>query len=253
MAGDSPVPGIICAAPDIPFSNEQIAGTLNLKPKLLLDTIPILEKHNKIERNGTGCIEIVNWYKYQPRFDKDEYQAQYMREYRAKQKESPNSEANECKSNIRNTNTREGLLLEEEGEGRGSNPSPIHHPNKPKGEKLNAFPDDIKEEIADIMDSTKEQLNPTSYDYWFNKLLEDKDNRHIPILANAFCALTGKPMPTERKAQDGLVKRIAAAYRDCRNDAYEVLVGIRDLKDRNIEGDTLNYLIAMLHKRQGGE
>ena len=106
----------------------------------------------------------------------------------------------------------------------------------------------------DVTHNTKEKKeNPTSYQYWFDKLLKENSNNPIPMLADAFCALTGSEMPTEKNKRDKLIKRMGALYRDCRNDAFEVLAGIRDLNGRKIEGDKLNYLTAMLHKRQGSE
>jgi len=91
LAGDSPEPGIVCIAPNLPHTDEQIATILNISTDLLLATIPVLEEHKKIQRNGNGCIEIANWRKYQPNEKqlehRREYMADYMREYRQRQKD----------------------------------------------------------------------------------------------------------------------------------------------------------------------
>ena len=91
LAGDSPQPGVICVAPNIPYTNEQMASILNVTTNLLLGTIPILEEHKKIQHNGTGCLEIINWDKYQPNEEqlqhRREYMAGYMRGYRKKAKD----------------------------------------------------------------------------------------------------------------------------------------------------------------------
>ena len=98
----------------------------------------------------------------------------------------------------------------------------------------------------------KQELNPKTYEYWFTKLLED-NSRTIPILANAYCVLLNQPIPTDKKGLDVLIKRIGAIYRDCRNDPYDVLVGIFDLSRLSDIKNPLNYLSVMVIKRHGGE
>ena len=100
------------------------------------------------------------------------------------------------------------------------------------------------------MTKTEDKLNPTVYEYWFNKLIEN-ENRCIPTLANAYCALLGIEMPADNSKRDTLIKRMGAIYRDSRQDPFEVLIGINDMRFKSIEGNPLNYLTVMLRKRRG--
>jgi hypothetical protein len=90
VAGDSVVPGAICIAEDIPYSKEQLAAILKVDMELLNRALSKMLKHGKISMNGSGIIIVNNFSKYQPSFDRDEYQAEYMREYRRKKKGKSN-------------------------------------------------------------------------------------------------------------------------------------------------------------------
>jgi hypothetical protein len=83
-AGDSPIPGTVCIAKDVPYSYEQLAQLLKVDLALLDRALSKMKESGKISQNGTGVIVVTNFIKYQPNFDRDEYQAKYMREYRKK-------------------------------------------------------------------------------------------------------------------------------------------------------------------------
>jgi hypothetical protein len=86
VAGDSPIPGTICIAKDVAYSYDQLSCLLKVDLALLERALVKMETSGKISRNGTGVIIVTNFTKYQPKFDRDEYQAKYMREYRRKNK-----------------------------------------------------------------------------------------------------------------------------------------------------------------------
>lgn len=86
MAGDSPEPGKICIAPNVGMTLEQRAAILKIPADTLEKTELELMKHNKISKNGTGIVEVVNFIKYQG-FDKTIHNKIYMREYRKKNKD----------------------------------------------------------------------------------------------------------------------------------------------------------------------
>lgn len=83
MAGLEPCYGKINITEDIAYTNKQLADLLKVPIKDLEETFKILLKPdvNKININGTGIIEIVNWHHYQS-------QAGYMKSYREGHKEA---------------------------------------------------------------------------------------------------------------------------------------------------------------------
>jgi len=93
LAGDSPEPGKIVVAPEVPLTDEQIAKILKVpldvwlrtKEKLLDPSI------DKIFINQ-GIIHIRNWGKYQTGFNRTDYMREYMRRRRRTQKEEPEIE-----------------------------------------------------------------------------------------------------------------------------------------------------------------
>jgi len=64
LAGDSPVPGTICAAPDVPFTDDQLAKILRVPVAHLIGAKAKMLEYGKIDLNGAG-IEIHNWSHYQ--------------------------------------------------------------------------------------------------------------------------------------------------------------------------------------------
>ena len=87
LAGDSMTPGVICVSPSIPFTDDQLSKILGASLDLVRLTVNKLSSPdiNKISVNGNGFISIINWAKYQERFDKTEYQREYMQRKRAKE------------------------------------------------------------------------------------------------------------------------------------------------------------------------
>ena len=93
LAGDSPEPGQIEVAPNIPMTDEQISGVVKAPLDVWLRTKQRLQAPDveKISINQ-GIIHIKNWQKYQIEADRTEYMRQYMRDYRkGKATDKPNS------------------------------------------------------------------------------------------------------------------------------------------------------------------
>jgi len=93
LAGDSPEPAKIEVAPNIPMTDEQIAGVVKAPLDVWLRTKQRLQDPDveKISINQ-GIIHINNWEKYQVEADRTEYMRQYMRDYRkGKTTGKPNS------------------------------------------------------------------------------------------------------------------------------------------------------------------
>lgn len=78
LAGDSPVPGTICAAPDVPFTDEQLAKILRVPMTHLVGAKAKMLTCGKIDLNGSG-IQIHNW---------SHYQADYVRVQQYRQRVS---------------------------------------------------------------------------------------------------------------------------------------------------------------------
>ena len=72
LAGYSPVPGVICIAPGIPYTRGQMAGFLKLPLDVLTRSIEHLASPEvkKIVINQDGTIAIANWNKYQTEYDR---------------------------------------------------------------------------------------------------------------------------------------------------------------------------------------
>jgi hypothetical protein len=82
LAGDSPIPGKVCIAENVPYTDSQLAGILNCNIELFNRTRDKLIKVNKIKCNGNGIIEVCNFLKYQGTFDQSAYMTEYMPQYR---------------------------------------------------------------------------------------------------------------------------------------------------------------------------
>lgn len=94
LAGDSPVPGIICVSPDVSFTDAQLSQILDAPLDLIERTKVKLASPEigKITVNSNGFIHIRNWDRYQSDFDRASYQREYMRDYRKRK-------TNTCKTN----------------------------------------------------------------------------------------------------------------------------------------------------------
>lgn len=64
LAGDSPVPGTICLAPDVPYPDEQLAQVLAVPKPVLQKARRKMVKSSKIQVEN-GLISIINWPRYQ--------------------------------------------------------------------------------------------------------------------------------------------------------------------------------------------
>lgn len=65
LAGNSRVPGIICANEETGLSVKRIAQILNTPEELINECIGLFCKSSRISVDGSGKIVIVNWQKYQ--------------------------------------------------------------------------------------------------------------------------------------------------------------------------------------------
>ncbi len=115
LAGDSPEPGQIEVAPNIPMTDEQIAGVVKAPLDVWLRTKQRLQAPDveKISINQ-GIIHIKNWEKYQLEADRTGYMRQYMRDYRkGKTTSKPNSK--QVKSKQANSKPMEQTRTERRG------------------------------------------------------------------------------------------------------------------------------------------
>lgn len=65
LAGDSPVPGTICAFPNVPFTDDQLAQVLAISKPLLNKAKKKMAEAGKVTLNS-GLIHVCNWPRYQP-------------------------------------------------------------------------------------------------------------------------------------------------------------------------------------------
>ncbi len=97
LAGDSPLPGTICLAPDVPYPMPSLAEVIGTD----LNTLEIAlkrmasEEVSKITINR-GLIHICNWKNYQE-FDRLAYMRKYMRDYRGEKIEQEGRQAAKAK------------------------------------------------------------------------------------------------------------------------------------------------------------
>ena len=82
LAGDSPVPGMVCLAPDVPYPLPSLAKVIGTEPDILEHALKKMVGVGKVTING-GVIHISNWAKYQE-FDRTAYMREYMEAYRRK-------------------------------------------------------------------------------------------------------------------------------------------------------------------------
>jgi len=82
LAGDSPVPGIVCLAPDVPYPLPSLAKVIGTETDILEHALKKMVEVGKVTIND-GVIHISNWGKYQE-FDRVAYMREYMENYRRK-------------------------------------------------------------------------------------------------------------------------------------------------------------------------
>jgi len=103
MAGDSPIPGVICVAEGMPYEEWQIAQVLGVSEESLTATVDKLMEIGVISVNGSRSFEVVNWEHYHGRNKRTAYMRDYMREvYRPRQKAEKHEESkpNDKQANV---------------------------------------------------------------------------------------------------------------------------------------------------------
>ena len=65
LAGNSRVPGVICANENTALPVKRMAGILNVSEKSIEQAIEKFIQSGRIEVDQAGLIHIVNWHKYQ--------------------------------------------------------------------------------------------------------------------------------------------------------------------------------------------
>lgn len=65
LAGNSRVPGVICANENTPIPIKRIAGILNVTEMLVNQGIQKFQESSRIKIDEQGLIHIVNWKRYQ--------------------------------------------------------------------------------------------------------------------------------------------------------------------------------------------
>ena len=164
LAGDSPEPGQIEVAPNIPMTDEQIAGVIKAPLDVWLRTKQRLQAPDvdKIYINE-GIINIRNWDKYQSEFDRAEYMRQYMRDYRKSKTNSKQLTSKTANSKTRYTDQNR---TEEEHShtttAAGKNLAKI---SKLYGDNIGRLTSVIGERLKDIADKY-----PAG---WFEEALKD--------------------------------------------------------------------------------
>ncbi len=218
LAGDSPTPGIICVSPGVSLTDAQLSSILDAPEALIRQAKTKLSdpQINKININGTGCIQIVNWSRYQSEFDRESYQREYMRSYR--ERKSYTRKSNVGKSQQQNRTEGKGR------EQKRRNPPSPHTPE----DKTSASPTPPP--------TTGASLDLQGWLDW----LASSDN-HVGILGEMITTLRGGEVSLSRLAS--VLGRIY--YRDAGNMAGVIWKN----KDRQISGDFLSYV----EMAKGGE
>ena len=70
LAGDSIIPGVICVAPGIPFTDQQLSDIIDVPMEILQSARGKMLEHGKISQNENGIIHIANWQRYQSEYDR---------------------------------------------------------------------------------------------------------------------------------------------------------------------------------------
>lgn len=97
LAGDSPIPGIICLAPDVPYPMPSLAKVIGTD----LNTLEIALKRIASEEVSeitisNGFIHICNWKSYQE-FNRLAYMRNYMRQHRGEKIEEEGKQVAQAK------------------------------------------------------------------------------------------------------------------------------------------------------------
>jgi len=163
LAGDSIEIGKVCAAPGIPWTDKQIADILQIPESTWLAAKQKMLLHEKIEDHG-GILSIVNWDKYQGKFDKADYMRDYMREYRKTMRKT--------NSKIVNSKTANSKTVEQtRTEGRGGEQS-----TTTASETLAKNSELYEENIGMLTPAIAESLKDIAEKYppgWFEEALKE--------------------------------------------------------------------------------
>ena len=90
LAGNSRIPGVICANEKTAMPTKRIAGILNVSERLVQDSIQKFLDSGRITIDEQGIIHIVNWGKYQY----SDYDRQ--KQYRQKDEDKPSPASDEA-------------------------------------------------------------------------------------------------------------------------------------------------------------
>jgi hypothetical protein len=121
LAGDSVEPGVIMAAPDIAWTQDQLAQIVKVPLTVMQSAFQKMIDAQKIEVNHGGIIYIKNWEKYQTNWDR-------IRKYPSQSpKDKPTTEPTTSPTPDKPTTepTKNHTTEEKRGEGRGGGSSLI--------------------------------------------------------------------------------------------------------------------------------
>lgn len=230
LAGDSPQIGNVCIAEDIGYTDDQLCRLLNVDNELLTRAIHKMIDAQKIKRNGTGVIEIINFWKYQPHFDRDAYQREYMAQKR---------KSNTPKSNaIISNNLDKPVSL-----------TPVSPTHKDKEEDIERRKDNslsdqstttVNKDINLSINGDKSHEKMVDYD----SLLKSLDNEKINPVSIFVVAIRSwhKNMPKEDFVKIG--DRLGDIYMKNYGTANKKLMlkAIWDTASMNLQGSHVDYL-----------
>ena len=243
LAGDSPDPGKLLAAPGIPWTDQQIAKILAVPLELWLRAKEKMVKHDKIVINS-DVISVVNWERYQSR--REDYMREYMRKHRQKGK------------------AQDDINLTEENDANLTcKPNSQQVNNKPDNVNLTCKPNtlaDIKEEEENRGEQRRAEENrrefntlpygsgpsgpfgpPGTFGEWVEKLEEQPDrSKKIGVLVEAFRAFHSQAPPEDFRVLGERLGRMSKGG----NEKY-VLKLILDSAEFEILGSHLDYIQRM--------
>lgn len=96
LAGDSPFEGKVAISETIGYTDDQIAGLLEMPVDIYLKAKAKMIEHDKIAIDGNGIIKIVNWRKYQSEYGRlKKYREPHRSTPKGTEKSTPNSHTRE--------------------------------------------------------------------------------------------------------------------------------------------------------------
>jgi DnaD/phage-associated family protein len=106
LAGDSAIPGVICMAEGVAFTEFQLAKSLNISEELLQRAVDKMMTFGKITLDDEGCFQIVNWEKYQGASRREEYMREYMPPYMRNYRRKKKQEHGELEETVKQSNVK---------------------------------------------------------------------------------------------------------------------------------------------------